>query len=110
MTGTRLRRPKPSDLQRALAFITAIERGNEDDVVNLWDDTRDRLMLACALATCARNPDLMRQALNTTDKTARIVNLARLTEIIAAKDGPNDDDDDDDDEDDWPPDEDWERR
>jgi hypothetical protein len=89
MTSTRLRRPKPADLQRALAFITACERGNEDDVIKLWDDTRDPLMLACALATCARNPDLMRQVL-TTDKTARIVNLARITEIVAAMDGLDD--------------------
>jgi hypothetical protein len=89
MTGTRLRRPKPRHMQLALAFITAMERGHEDDVIKLWDDTRDPLMLACALATCARNRDLMRQVL-ATDKTARMVNLARITEIVAAMDGPDD--------------------
>jgi hypothetical protein len=89
MTGTRLRRPKSADLQRALAFITACERADDDGVVTLWEDTRNRLMLACALATCARNPDLMRQVL-ATDKTARMVNLARITEIVAAMDGPDD--------------------
>jgi hypothetical protein len=110
MTDNRLRRPKPVDLQRALAFITASVRGDEA-VATLWDaaveEGRD-LMLALALATLAKQPAMMSDLLGdlVTNPVTTMVNMTRATEAVAAMDNDGSDDDDDDD---WPDEEEWRR-
>jgi hypothetical protein len=79
-------------MQRAMAFITALERGDEA-AETIWAAAieEDRaFMLAVALCTCARNPDMMANVLQG-DKATRLVNLARATEMIAAMGDDTDD-------------------
>jgi hypothetical protein len=93
MSDTTFRRPKGTDMQSAIAFIAALERG-DDAVEKLWDAAAEEgrgFMLACALGTCARHPEMMAEVLSG-DQAARAVKLANVAEMIATMSYQEDDD------------------
>jgi hypothetical protein len=84
MTDTRLRRPKPRDLQRALALIAASVRGDEA-ITAIWDAAVEEgreLMLALALAALAKQPAMMTDLLGDLANNAALamVNMTRVVE------------------------------